>query len=160
MHQVPHFYFLRFRNLQYVANTILNGNHLYIIVNEHKLIWLSYANIKPTVFHTGSCYARLHCALTQWGWLTHICVGKLSIIGSESGLSPNRRQAIIWTDAGILLIWTLGTNFSDISIEIYTFSFKKMHLKMSSGKWRPCCLSLNVLTITIMLLASYTKLIG
>ena len=54
--------------------------------------------------------------------------------------------AIIRTNAGILLIGTLGTNFSEISIEIYTFSLKKIHLKMSSGKWRPCCLGLNVLT--------------
>ena len=84
--------------------------------------------------------------LTHWGRVTHICIGKLSIIGSDNGLSPGRRQAIIWTNAGILLIGTLGTNFSEISSEIYTFSFKKMHLKMSSGKWRPCCLGLNVLS--------------
>ena len=78
--------------------------------------------------------------------MTHICISKLTIIGSDNGLSPGRRQAIIWTNAGILLIWTLGTNFSEILIEIYTFSLKKMHLKMSSGKWRPFCLGLNVLT--------------
>ena len=83
--------------------------------------------------------------LTHWGRVTHICFGKLTIIASDNGLSPGRRQAIIWTNAGILLIETLGTNFSEISIEIYTFSFKKMHLKMSSGKWRPSCLGLNVL---------------
>ena len=85
--------------------------------------------------------------LTHWGRVTHICVGKLSIIGSDNGLSPNRRQAIIWTNAGILLIGTQGTNFSEISIEMYTFSFRKMHLKVSSGKWRPCCLGLNELTV-------------
>ena len=42
-------------------------------------------------------------------------------------------QAIIWTDVGILLIGPLGTNFSEILIEIYTFSFRKMHLKMEDG---------------------------
>ena len=89
--------------------------------------------------------APLHIQLTHWGRVTHICVGKLSIIGSDNGLSPNRRQAIIWTNVGILLTGILGTNFSEISIEIYTFSFKKMHLKMSSGNWRPFCLGLNVL---------------
>ena len=47
----------------------------------------------------------------------------------------------------MLLIRTIGKNFSEISTEIYTFSFKKMHLKMSSGKWRPFCLSLNVLML-------------
>ena len=83
--------------------------------------------------------------LTHWGWVTHICVIKLNIIGSDNGLSPGRRQAIIWTNAGILLIWTLGTNISEISTEIRAFSFKKMHLKMSSAKWRPFCLGLNVL---------------
>ena len=55
------------------------------------------------------------------------------IIGSNSGLSPGRRQPIIWTGDGILLITPLGKNFSEIFIEIHTFSFKKIHLKMSSG---------------------------
>ena len=84
--------------------------------------------------------------LTHWGRVTHICVGNLTIIGSDNGLSPGRRQAIIWTNAGILLIWPLGTNFNDISIEIITFSFKKMRLKVSSAKWRPFCPGLNVLS--------------
>ena len=56
-----------------------------------------------------------------------------------------RRQAIIWTYAGILLIGPAGTNFSEILIEILTFSFKETHLKMSSGKWQPFYLCLNVL---------------
>ena len=84
--------------------------------------------------------------LTHWSRVTHICVSKLTSIGSDNGLSPVRRQAIIWTNAGILLIRTLGTNFSEILCEIHTFSFKKMHFKMSSEKWRPFCLGLNVLT--------------
>ena len=83
--------------------------------------------------------------LTHWDRVTHICVGNLTIIGSDNGLSPGRRQAITWTDVGILLTGHLGTNFSEILIEIHTFSFKKIHLKMSSGKWRPFCLGLNVL---------------
>ena len=77
--------------------------------------------------------------------MTHICVSKLSILGSDNGLSPGRRQAIIWTNAGKLLIGPLGTNFSKILIEILTFSFKKMRLKVSSAKRRPFCLGLNVL---------------
>ena len=67
--------------------------------------------------------------LSHWGRVTHICVTKLTIIGSDNGLSPGRRQAIISTNAGILLIRTLGTHFSEILIQIHTFSFKKMHLK-------------------------------
>ena len=86
-----------------------------------------------------------HHRRSHWGRVTHICVSKLTIIVSDNGLSPGRRQAIISTNSGILLILPLGTNFSDISIRIKTFSFKKIHLKMSSGKWRPFCLGLNVL---------------
>ena len=83
--------------------------------------------------------------LTHWGRVTHICVGKITIIGSDNCLSPGRRQASIWANAGTLLIGPIGTYFSEILTEIYTFSFKKMHLKMSFAKWRPFCLGLNVL---------------
>ena len=83
--------------------------------------------------------------LTHWGRMTHICVSKLTIIGSDNGLSPDRRQAIIWTNAGLLLIGPLATNFGEILIEILTFSFKKIRLKVSSAKRRPFCLGLNVL---------------
>ena len=78
--------------------------------------------------------------------MTHICVSKLTIIGSDNGLSPGRRQAIIWTNDGILLIEPLRTNFSEILIAIQIFSFTKMRLKMWSVKWRPFCLGLNVLS--------------
>ena len=84
-------------------------------------------------------------SLTHWGQVTHICVSKLTIIGSDNGSSPERCQANIWTNAGILLIGTLGTNFSEILSEIHTSYFKKMHLKTSSAKRRPFCLGLNVL---------------
>ena len=77
--------------------------------------------------------------------MTHIWVSKLTIIGSDNSLSPDRRQAIIWTNAGLLLIGPLGTNFSEILIEILAFSLKKMRLKVSSTKRRPFCLGLNVL---------------
>ena len=86
----------------------------------------------------------LYACITHWGRVTHIYVSKLSIIGPDNGLSPRRRQAIIWFNAGILLIGTLGTNFVEVLSEFYTFSFNKMHLKMSSGKWRSFCLGLNV----------------
>ena len=84
--------------------------------------------------------------LTRWGPETHICVSKLTTINSDNGLSPGRRQTIIWANAGILLIGPMGTNFSEIVIKIYAFSLKKMHCKMLSGKWWPYCLSLNVLS--------------
>ena len=60
---------------------------------------------------------------------------------------PDRRQVIIWTNAVMLLIWSLGTNFSDILIEIHTFLFKKFYLTILYWKWWPFCLGLSVLKL-------------
>ena len=89
--------------------------------------------------------------LTHWGRVTHLCVSKLNIIGSDNALAPGRRQAIIWTNARILLIGPLGTNFSGMLFEYHRFSFKKMHFKMSSWKWQPFCVGLNVLRLVVPL---------
>ena len=59
-----------------------------------------------------------------------------AIIGPNNGLSPDQPQAIIWNNAGILLLKPLGTNISEIFIEIYTFSLKKMHLKNENVVWK------------------------
>ena len=98
------------------------------------------------LFCSWLCPIHWSQVLTHWGRVRHICVGKLTVIGLDNGLSPGRRQAIIWTNAGILLIEPIGTNFSEILIGIKIFSFRKMGLKMSSAKWRPFCLGLNVLS--------------
>ena len=96
------------------------------------------------------CHVYLHwyqleLYLTHWGRVTHICVSDLTSIGSDNGLSPGQHQAIIRTNAGILLIRPLGTNFNEILIKILIFSFKKMRLKVLSAKRRPFCLGLNEL---------------
>ena len=118
-----------------------------------------WGNVSPTVNHTtqiescdrfgipGVCRDRGYPSeiLTHWRQVAPICVGKLAIIGSDNVLSPERRQVIISTNAGLLSTGTLETNFSEILIEIQTFSFKKIHLKMPSGKWRTFWIGLNVL---------------
>ena len=106
----------------------------------HKAPWIKSTYLE--VEDPGITKAHM---LTHWGRVTHICVGNRTIIVSDNGLSPGRRQAIIRTSAGLLFIGTLGTNFREILIEIFIFSFKKMRLKVSSAKWQPFCLDLNVL---------------
>ena len=54
-------------------------------------------------------------------------------IGSVKGLSPIRCQGNIYTNARLLSIGPLGTNFSDIIIKMQNFSFTQMHLQMWSG---------------------------
>ena len=80
----------------------------------------------------------------------HICVDNLTIIGSDHGLSPGRRQAIIWTNAGILLIGTLGTNFSEILIGIRNIfieenGFESVVCEMAAILSRPQCVN-NMIT--------------
>ena len=112
--------------------TFIHASWLYL-----RIVWIT-----PTVHHLSMCDLSMSGNLTHWGWMTHICINKLTSIGS--GLTPGWHRAIIWTNAGILLIGPLGTNFSEILIKIHTFSFRKRHLEMSSGKWQPFCLSLNI----------------
>ena len=65
-------------------------------------------------------------SLTHWGRMAYICVGKLTIIVSDNGLSPGRRQAIVWTNAEILLIGRPRTYFIEILIEIQIFPLTNM----------------------------------
>ena len=81
-------------------------------------------------------------SLSHSGRVTHICVRKLRIIGSDNGLSPGRRRAIIRTNAGILLFLNLATNFSEILSETYTSSSKKLMWKCrmeNANLSRPQC---------------------
>ena len=122
-------------------------NTLQCISNQNTIFFIPQNTFESVDCKMEATLFRFHWAdLTHCGRETHICVGKLTIIGSDNGLSPGRRQAIIWTNSGILLIGPLGTSFSEILIGIQTFSFRKMRLKMSSAKWRPFCLGLNELT--------------
>ena len=86
-------------------------------------------------------------SLTHWGRVTHICVGNLTIIGSENCLSTGRRQAITWTNVGILLLGPLGTNFSEMLIH----SRKSIVWKMAVILCRPQCVkSLNSFVSTTL----------
>ena len=147
------------------------SDSLKLLQTNKQNTWIDYAMNKTSFIHHAFLYnlvnygviiqdPRMWCLqwienrgtttalhqLTHWGRATHICVTKLSINSSDNGLSPRRHQAIIRTNAGILLIGTLGTNFSEILSKIHTFSLKKIHLKTSSAKWQPFCLGLNELS--------------
>ena len=110
---------------------------LNIIWNNDGLVyWCIHAHRWVNSSMPSDAYIR---SLTHWGRVTHICVSKLNMIGLDNGLLPGRRQVIIGTNAGILLIGPSRTHFSVFLIEIHTFSLKKMHLKMSSGMSLPQC---------------------
>ena len=83
----------------------------------------------------------MHICLSHWGRMMHICVSKIIIIGSNNGLTLGRRQAMnqFWN----IVNWSFRHKLSKIVIEMHTFSFNKMHLKMSA-KWSLFCLGLKI----------------
>ena len=117
-------------------------------LNCHIALWSLnikiFTNIPWRNSQTGRYYPTI--LLTHWGRVMHICVSKLTIIGSDNGLSPNQRQVIIWTNAGILLIGPLGTNFSEIfnwnsCIFIQENAFEDVVWKMAAILSRPQCVN-------------------
>ena len=127
----------------FLSSTLADNWHF--LVCTHIVIWAKTPR-NATTWSSGLTSPNI--CLTHWGrvtHITHICVGNLTIIGSDSGLSPGRRQATIWTNDAILWIRPLGTNFSEILIEFLTLWFRKIRLNVSSGKWWPFGLSINVL---------------
>ena len=73
--------------------------------------------------------------LTHWGWVTHICVSKLSHYWTlDNGLAPIQCQTMIWSDivSSTASLWTKEVQFQS---KIQTFLFKKINFKMSSAKW-------------------------
>ena len=85
--------------------------------------------------------------------MTHICIGNLTIIGSDNGLSSGQHQAIAWTNVGILLIGPLGTNFSEMlfsqnsNIFIQENALQNVVCEMASILSRPQCVNRNALVI-------------
>ena len=123
----------------YVVISVLQSSAGYFMLIYSQL----YSIYSAIVYvHERKCVCFV---LTHWGWVMHICFSKLTIIGSHNGLSHDCDQAIIWTNAGLLLIRPLGKNFSEILIENQISSFKKMHLKISPVIFWPFCLGPNVL---------------
>ena len=89
---------------------------------------------------------------THWCRVVHICVSKLTFIGSDNGLSPGGHQAIIWINDGILLTGTLGTNFSEILSEIHAFhsrnAFENVVCEMAAILPRHQCVKFIVTLIS------------
>ena len=108
--------------------------------------WIARVNMCCTSMAIWTIYMYLWpwSHLTHWGRVTHICVGNLTIIGSDNGLSLGRRQTIILTNAGILSIGPLRNklqwNFNrNSNIFIPENAHEKVVCEMASILSRPQC---------------------
>ena len=106
-------------------------------------------------FHHEQYFQGQHNSQHHRGRMMHICVSKIIIICSVNGLSPARRQAIIWTNAGIFLIGPLGINFSETLNQNQYIFIQVNALKMSSAK--NCLFSLGLKELIWRWLAWFCK---
>ena len=81
--------------------------------------------------------------LTHWGWVTHICVTNIDQHNAWSAPSHYLTQCCI------IVKWTLKNKLQWICSQNSNISFRKLHLKMSSGK--PFCLGLDMLIKSVLL---------
>ena len=103
-------------------------------LKQKKILALLHWDFKHQFTHILSESMSTNKALTHLPQCRiYASVNQVSI-GTDNGSSPFQCQAIIWTNAALLSNGLLEINFSEIWIEILLFSFKKMHLKMSSAK--------------------------
>ena len=115
-----------------------SGVHIiisHVLINLIRNSWYYYIRLDSGNVFRQYTLKLLHLpganVLTHLERVTNTCVGNPTIIGSDNGLSPGRRQAIIWTNAGILLTGPSVTNFGEILIENLSFPFTKMRVKLS-----------------------------
>ena len=118
-----------------VTSSLIGWVHIYRKWSLHNITKTKH---ELKMYDCGS----LRGLLTHWGRVTHICVSKLTIIGSDNGLLPGWRQAIISTNARILLIGPLGTKLNQNS---YIFAqenaFEIVVWKMMAILSRPQCVN-------------------
>ena len=121
---------------------ILNTIFLWLRI-DYLIVFRSVFNCVDDIF-----------VFTYWGRVTHIYIGKLSIIGSDNDLSPGRRQSIIWTNAGMLLIETnLDSNrgfFRPRDLKIWWMTSSTLHQALCiisnpsvNSNWSYCPKTLN-----------------
>ena len=77
--------------------------------------------------------------------MMHTCISRLTVIGPENGLSPGRHQAIIWTNAGMLLTEPVRTTSVKYNRSSFIFiqenAFENVVSEMESILSRPQCVN-------------------
>ena len=107
------------------------------VLQKSYFVWECQAETKRDfwlyVFPRDYIFARLFWRLFR------IIFQMTAIIVPDNGLSPVWRKANIWNIDGWSFIRPFGKKVS-----MYSFLLKNMNLKISSAKWWPLCLGLNV----------------
>ena len=109
-------------------------------VTDHQWYML-YSGVSYNVLSTYTASDQIMMLwLTHWGRVTHICVGKLTIIGSDNGLAPTRNQCwdIVNWNLRNKLQWNLKRNSY---IFIQENAFENVVWRMAAILSRPQCVN-------------------
>ena len=112
-----------------------------ILCNTQTFVWNKIKD-KQKVHLSCRAVQFQRASLTHWGRVMYICVGNLTIIWPDNGLSLGRRQAIIWTNAGILFPEEQTSLNRYSCIFIQENSFENVVCEMASILSRPQCVNL------------------
>ena len=97
------------------------ATHLTVKCCSPELVYVRYLDIN---LHMVALHHEIpRNSLPHWGRMMHKCVGNVTLIGSDNGLPPDRRQAIIWTNAGVSSTGSPWINFNQILIELFIQNF-------------------------------------
>ena len=142
------------------VNTVHEINW-WLIINEshqHLLLWTNFPFIHTMYCDMENYWYQLQWSVSCFLWFVHTVIEQeidaltndhlyiMVYIGLDKGLAPVRCQAIISTNVDLLTIRPLETKCGEISVNIQTFSFKKMQQKMLSVSCQPFCSVPNILT--------------
>ena len=106
------------------------------------------------------------CLSTHWGRVTHICVNKLSILGSDNGLAPTRHYLKqCWIIFNCTLRNKLQWNFNrNSNIFIHENAFESVVCEMAFILSRPQCVNevwvwidpfMSIKLLLLLLLSNY-----
>ena len=113
-----------------------------VIIWKPKWVHSRFRNISNYLNLNWKCLQNVDhfvLILTHFPLVPHICVRELGQYWFRWWLVAYSASSHYWNQCWVIVNWTLSTNFNEIWIEIQHFSFMKMHLKISSAKWRPFC---------------------
>ena len=97
---------------------------------------INWTNVDQNLYHNVLLGNR---ELTHWEWVTHKCVSKQALV--QIMACHLVRAKPLSNQCGILVTGSLGTNCSEILIDIHAFPFPKIHLKMLAILFRPQCVN-------------------
>ena len=113
------------------------------VIASHTILWYHYLSMLKKLFFFSCLQLNV---LTHWGRVTHICISKITIIGSDNGLSPWTAPSHYLNQCWNIVNWTLGNKLQwNLNRNLYIFiqenPLENVVWKMAAILSRPQCVN-------------------